>query len=103
MMASSCSNSSSLNTTRLYFCDHCEKLLSKTLYYKHKKFYYDKNRKTWTKNIIHYEVDDFQFSGSDPESGELLLDRISLLCLDLFDYCVKYVEVIIFWMCSFIL
>lgn len=30
-----------------YLCGHCNKLVSKTLYFKHKKLYYDPQRKTW--------------------------------------------------------
>lgn len=67
MAATTSSNCES--STKLYFCDHCEKLLSKTLYYKHKKFYYDRNSEKWRKEMVHYVEDDFDFSESDPGSG----------------------------------
>ena len=30
-----------------YHCDHCGEKVSKTVYYQHKKLYYDKTSETW--------------------------------------------------------
>ena len=32
-----------------YFCGHCSDLLSKTLYYQHRRDYYDSQFRTWSK------------------------------------------------------
>ena len=31
-----------------YHCDHCGEKVSKTVYYQHKKMYYDKTTEIWT-------------------------------------------------------
>lgn len=35
-----------------YFCGHCNAFVSKTLYYKHKKLYYDRRAKAWKSNRV---------------------------------------------------
>ena len=37
---------------KLYFCGHCEERISKTLYFKHRRIYYDNRTKQWAKNPI---------------------------------------------------
>ena len=78
------------NSSERFFCKHCDCVLSKTQFYKHKKLYYDKNRHGWEKNLIIPEykqdfdfdddldsrVEDFPFSlDSD---GDLQLIRVGL-------------------------
>lgn len=53
---------------KLYLCKHCNQRVSKTLYYRHKRLYYDRSLKSWQKQVVPYVEDDFNFSsGSDPE------------------------------------
>lgn len=71
-----------------YYCDHCRDKVSKTLYYAHKKLYYDATSKQWKsgtsatstscsssrvyeQDIQSHVHDDFIFSdSSSPELGE---------------------------------
>ena len=52
-----------------YFCEHCEKDLSKMSYFKHKKLFYDKKCRTWKKERVCYraEVDLDEFEITDLE------------------------------------
>lgn len=60
---------SSSTGAKRYFCEHCEKELSKTSYFKHKKLYYDKKCRTWKKERVHYraevDLDEFEISDLD--------------------------------------
>ena len=38
---------SSCSKKKEYFCGHCNAAVSKTLFFKHKKLYYDKKLKVW--------------------------------------------------------
>ena len=40
----------------LYYCGHCDKQLSKTVFYRHKRLYYGRRSKTWS-----YESDIYSF------------------------------------------
>lgn len=51
-----------------YFCGHCNRKVSKTLYFTHKKLYYDVQSQEWISGAqdgAHDEVQDFAFSDSD--------------------------------------
>ena len=37
-----------------YYCGHCSELLSKTLYYQHRRNYYDTHSRTWSKTKVPY-------------------------------------------------
>jgi hypothetical protein len=61
-----------------YLCEHCGEKVSKTVYYQHKKLYYDKTTETWmrqeTSSVATDDtvfVNDFCFSDDDMQtSGE---------------------------------
>ena len=36
-----------MSGTKKYFCGHCKRFVSKTLFFKHKKLYYDHKTKQW--------------------------------------------------------
>ena len=36
-----------MSSTKKYFCGHCKDAVSKTLFFKHKKLYYDRKTKEW--------------------------------------------------------
>ena len=55
-----------------YYCNHCGERVSKTLYYAHKKLYYDATLNKWDTGTApasdmeeHMHHDDFRFSDSD--------------------------------------
>lgn len=59
-----------------YFCGHCNRKLTKTLYFKHKKLYYDIRAKSWNKERVYQHYDGFlrEFSMSTvsaEESGDI--------------------------------
>ena len=59
--------------SKWYFCEHCDEFISKTLYYKHRKLFYDRKAKKWkkTNNPQFINVDkDFIFSDSDDATDE---------------------------------
>ena len=56
-MASSSSN------RKVYFCEHCQQELSKTLFFSHKKLYYNTKLRKWQKSRIQLVEKDFDFSG----------------------------------------
>ena len=35
-----------------FYCEHCKKLVSKTLFYQHKRLYYDRVSKTWSSTRV---------------------------------------------------
>ena len=49
-----------------HFCGHCNKKLSKTLYFKHKKLYYNSRNKCWrskraflcSDDVVEFNMDD---------------------------------------------
>ena len=59
---------------KVYFCGHCQQRLSKTLYFLHKKLYFDPKLKTWKclrdAVIPAAPVEEFRFSDEDSEVGE---------------------------------
>ena len=46
-----------------YYCDHCCDYLSKTTYYEHRRVYYDKKLKKWTKKKV-YQVEEVESCSS---------------------------------------
>lgn len=62
-MASICNPSDSdFNRSSRYYCGHCEQKLSKTLFFQHKKMYFDKATNTWRKERIITVGDDEDFN-----------------------------------------
>ena len=76
---------SSARSSSRFLCEHCNRVLSKTQFYKHKRMYYDKNKRRWLKDRVkpHCNTDfnfgddgtvkDFSFSDSSSDSESLLL------------------------------
>ena len=66
---------------KLIYCGHCEKYLTKTVYYKHKRLYYDKTKKEWLPSRVFSQtpnedstfhptsVDSMDSSSSETEIG----------------------------------
>ena len=45
---------------RSYFCEHCDDYVSKTLYFKHKRLYYDRKTKIWSSlRLLPSGIEDF--------------------------------------------
>lgn len=42
-------------TVSRHLCGHCNENLSKTVYYQHKRLYYDQRSRKWHKNRIRYD------------------------------------------------
>lgn len=61
-------SASSHDQVSTYFCGHCNKQLSKTLYFKHKKLFYDTRGKCWQSERLflssEHGVFDFDLSDS---------------------------------------
>jgi hypothetical protein len=60
--------------TGRYYCNHCDEKVSKTLYFAHKKLYYNHTTEEWIKSVdCHQEDqpdgDDIDFTFSDSDSG----------------------------------
>ena len=41
-------------SSRRYYCEHCNQYLSKTLFFKHKRLYYDRLSKKWLSTPVQY-------------------------------------------------
>ena len=62
----------------LYYCGHCDKQLSKTVFYRHKRLYYDRRSKTWSSCRILADPDlhtasiasAFKLSSSEDEAND---------------------------------
>ena len=50
---------------KTYFCGHCSKELSKTLYFQHQKLYFNKKTKKWSERKVFEDSlgEDFDFGG----------------------------------------
>lgn len=44
--------------SKRFYCRHCEQEVSKSTLYSHKKLYYDKRAKLWSKHRICYDGDE---------------------------------------------
>ena len=55
-----------------YYCNHCQEKLSKTLYYAHKRLYYDAVLNEWAIQPSEERIDEnsFKFSDSDDSTDE---------------------------------
>ena len=62
------------DSRKKYFCDHCNALVSKTLYFKHKKLFYDSHLKIWkSKRIAPTTEEEFVLNDDPVEEAEELL------------------------------
>ncbi len=53
---------SDASRTPKYWCGHCDKVLSKTTFYQHKKLYYDSTKSVWSKERIRLYGDAHDFN-----------------------------------------
>ena len=61
-------------SSKKYFCEHCDAYLSKTLYFKHKKTYYDRKSKIWRPSRLLPSgdgIEDFELMNEDFQESEL--------------------------------
>ena len=86
---------------KVYFCGHCHQELSKTLFFSHKKLYYNKRLKKWQKDIIQADANEVEFVlSTEPDFSDYVFsDNSSDLegkssCL--ITSCSKILSVIIF-------
>ena len=75
---------SSARASSRFLCEHCNRILSKTQFYKHKRIYYEKYKGRWLKDRVKPDcntdfnfgnddtVKDFSFSNSSSDSENLL-------------------------------
>ena len=64
------------NKVDRYFCGHCEQVLTKTLFFKHKRMYYDRAKSVWRKERVR------KFQGSDYHldiTGRLLVSDVCIV------------------------
>lgn len=62
-----------MDQQKIYVCGHCDSPLSKTLYFKHKKLFYDPHMKVWKNKRIPPPVsieEEFIFSASQSPEDE---------------------------------
>lgn len=55
---------STRNPPKHLYCDHCDDYISKTLYYQHKRLYYDSMTKTWSKTRLYTSTHQENNAGS---------------------------------------
>lgn len=65
-----CERSSSKKPRKSYFCGHCNEEVSKTLFFQHRKLYYDKRNGEWkTERVMSMDLgEDFDFEGTQDTS-----------------------------------
>ena len=51
--------SSSSTSKKVYYCEHCKQELSKTLFFSHKKLYYNTRLRKWQKQRVKVVERDF--------------------------------------------
>lgn len=52
------------NSRKTYYCGHCSKDLSKTLYFQHRKLFFDRRAKQWRDTKVYQDLgEDFDFDG----------------------------------------
>ena len=44
--------------TKRYFCGHCEETVSRTTLYAHKRLYYNRTIRQWSKDRVSYPLED---------------------------------------------
>ena len=60
------------NKTERYYCGHCKERVSKTLYFNHKRLYYDPSLQQWKNDAQEAKRDeDQEFTFSDSEDSEV--------------------------------
>lgn len=70
------------SVSKRYYCGHCEEKISKTLYFKHKKLYYDAVTKEWMKGSDpSMEIDEFDFD--EPGMWNVIIIEAYLNYLDI--------------------
>ena len=40
-----------MDSCKVYFCPHCERHIGKTAFFRHKRLYYDRSNKRWSKEL----------------------------------------------------
>ena len=58
-------------SARKYYCGHCETYVSKTLYFKHKRMYYERHSKTWKSTRVlptNHDFEDYVLSENSNQS-----------------------------------
>jgi len=62
-----CEPSSSKKSRKSYFCGHCKEEVSKTLFFQHRKLYYDKRSREWkTERVTPNDLgEDFDFEEAE--------------------------------------
>ena len=53
-------NGDEYDEVEVYYCGHCDKEISKTKYYAHKRLYYNRSRKQWSQTKRLNFTDDLQ-------------------------------------------
>ena len=48
-------SSSSHRRRKRYYCGHCKDYVSKTLFYQHKRLYFDRKAKKWSKERLYFD------------------------------------------------
>lgn len=67
----------------MYYCPHCERKLSKTLYFQHKSFFYVKDTRQWKKErVVFASKDDFVFEDDGPVSFDSETEDVDFILSD---------------------
>ena len=72
--------SSSVKSKAKYFCGHCDQVHSKTLFFQHKRIYYDSTKSEWSKQRVSKFgcIDDFDFEHTGTAMPYVMLDLCTL-------------------------